>query len=125
MPKSKKTIICVRGMHCPSCDILVASKLNEVENVKSVKPDHVSQKVEIEYEGELDHTKLNAKISEYGYEVIDETELLKSREPLSKKIIEAVVLGMIVMTGYLIAGELNLIPESMMSTLNLGSAFII
>ncbi len=125
MPNSKKTIVCVRGMHCPSCDILVASKFNEVENVKAVKPDHVSQKVEIEYEGELDHNKLNGKISEYGYEIVDEQELRDSQEPLSKRIIEAVVLGMIVMTAYLIAGELNLLPASMMTTLNLGSAFLV
>lgn len=125
MPKSKKTTICVRGMHCPSCDILVASKFNEVENIKSVKPDHVNQKVEIEYEGELDHNKLNGKIAAYGYEIVDKKELQESQEPLSRRIIESLVLGMIVLTVYLIAGELNLLPASMMTTLNLGSAFLV
>lgn len=125
MSKSKKITICVKGMHCSSCDLLVRSKFEEVENVKSVTADHTTQKVELEYEGELRKDRLQAQIAEYGYKIVDEETLHESQEPLQKKIFDAVLLGMIMVMLYLIAEEMNLLPSTSFTTLSVGSAFLV
>lgn len=122
---TKRTTVCVKGMHCASCDLLVASKFNELNNIKVVKADHVSQKVEIEYQGELDKKKLENSIKEYGYTIVNNKELDQSEEPFLKRIFDAVLLGMIVVILFFLATEFNLIPTSMLSTLTLSSAFFV
>ena len=43
MAKIKKTILCIKGMHCPSCEILIQDKFKEMTNVTTVNPDFKKQ----------------------------------------------------------------------------------
>ena len=66
MSEIKKTTVCVQGMHCASCDILVKNKFKEVSNVQEVKANHKTQEVEILYTGHLVKAELENRINEIG-----------------------------------------------------------
>lgn len=125
MKKETKTaIVCVKGMHCQSCDILVKDKFNELENVEKVEADYHTATAKITYTGDLDKKALNKKISKYGYEITDSPS--QAKEPFLKRLTEASVLGMILFFLFFFAQELNLIPSfSGAANLTLGAAFIL
>lgn len=103
--------VCVQGMHCASCDILVKNKLEEENNVIKVTADHITQEVEIEYNGELDKKDLQKKLSEYGYKITSLTKKDVMEEPLSKKITDATVIAMMLGLLFLVAQELHIVPQ--------------
>lgn len=122
--KLKTATVCVRGMHCASCDILVKDKCNEVKNVEKVEADYHTATAKITYTGELDTDALNKKIREYGYEITDEEHVQK--EPLFKRITDASILGFIIIFLYFLASELHIIPTfSGTVQLTLGTAFLL
>lgn len=123
MSKLKKATICVQGMHCPSCDILVKNKFKEVTTIREVKPNHKKQEVEVIYTGILDKNELNAKIKKYGYQVVD---TLSNNEPFTKRISDAGMIAIILFIGYYIAQELNILPNfTSAPTLSLTTVFIL
>lgn len=66
--QTKEVIYSVKGMHCPSCEILIEKRLLELEKVKSVEASTQKGQVVIEYEGqEPDIPLLNRKFKEDGY----------------------------------------------------------
>ena len=124
MAKTKTATVCVRGMHCESCDILVKDKFNELKNVEKVEADYHTSMAKITYTGELDKDALNEKIKQYGYEITDETAVEK--EPFMKRLTDASILGFILFFIFFFAQELNLIPAfGAAANLTLGAAFIL
>lgn len=121
----KKTTLYVKGMHCPSCDILVTDKFQEVDNVSLVKANHKTQQVEVCYRGTLDQDLLNSKINEYGYEITTPGAAHEVSEPFSKRISDATVITVILFIIYFIANELQLLPEFAGSSLTYGTVFIL
>ncbi len=112
MAKISKKTIHIKGMHCPSCEILITDKFKEMPNVTEVKSDFKKQEAEVYFSGHLNQDIVNKKIQPFGYEIgerknEDEDE---DNEPLSKKIFEAflIILGLGLI--YLIAKEINIIP---------------
>jgi copper chaperone len=59
----------VTGMHCPSCEMLVAEELGDISGVTAVQADHKRHTVSIKYDGTLDVVKVKAAISALGYKV--------------------------------------------------------
>lgn len=96
-------------MHCASCDILVKTKLEEENNVIKVTADHITQEVEIEFEGNLDKNSLQKRLTEYGYKITEPSQ--NREEPFPKRIADAVVIAMILGLIFLVAQELQLIPS--------------
>ena len=47
---AKKTTILVKGMHCPSCEILLIDVLRELKGVKSAKVSYADGKAIIEHD---------------------------------------------------------------------------
>jgi len=127
MTKIKKATVFVKGMHCPSCEILINDKFREETNVKDVKPHFQTQKVEVFYKGYLNKQNLNAKIHQYGYEILEAgDEKLESREPLLKRLIDGGVIAVILFLLYAIAQELHFIPNINLSgNINYLSVFIL
>lgn len=102
------------GMHCPSCDVLVRTKLEELGNITQVTPDYRSKKVSIEHTGELSLDEINNILCEYGYKAGSLNEVLD--EPTRKdKLVEAVVIALMVGIVYYLATELNLFPSNLAS----------
>lgn len=67
--KLKKLTLKIKGMHCPSCEILVKDKFKEEKNVISVKPDYKKQMAEIVFHGVLNKEKINEKLRKFGYQI--------------------------------------------------------
>lgn len=110
--KSKTTVIRMAGMHCPSCDVLVRTKLEELGNITQVTPDYKNKKVTIEHTGELSLDQINHVLCDYGYKASSLDEVLD--EPATKdRLVEAVVIALMVGIVYYLATELNLLPENL------------
>ncbi len=107
----KKTTLHIQGMHCPSCDILVADKFKEVKGVKEVKANFRSQKAEVCYSGRLDKNELNQKIQPFGYQIVDHAEEVMVQDPLSKRLTDAGAIAIVLFILYFFAQEFNLIPQ--------------
>lgn len=124
MSKLKKTILYIKGMHCPSCDILIKDKFKEVANIKDVKADHRTQEAEVCYVGTLDKDKLNKQINEYGYTIAEKETITK--EPLSKRLTDAGTIAILLFIVFFFAQEFKLLPDfNITSSLSLTSAFIL
>lgn len=61
-----KTIVTIKGMHCPSCKLLLEDVCGEVPNVQSCNVDYVNGQAEIEHTEQLDFGLLKSKIEGIG-----------------------------------------------------------
>lgn len=98
-------------MHCPSCDVLIKDKLSQCKNVKHVEADFHNQSALIEYHGAINVGELNSKISQYGYQIVDKDKLQKSKESMTKKLLDFGVIALIIIIIYFIAKEADIIPN--------------
>jgi len=110
----KKTTVHIKGMHCPSCEILIKDKLQEFRNVKEVQANFRQQRVEVAYTGNFgseEREKLNSTIKPFGYEVVDRDEIKKDSQLWFKKAIDAGAIAIILFVGFYFAQEFHLFPK--------------
>lgn len=127
MSKLKKTTVYVKGMHCPSCEVLINDKFREEGNIKEVKPNFRTQKVEVCYVGELHKDRLNQKINQFGYQVLDVSSMrLAQEEPLIKRLTDVGIIAVFLFILYAIAQEAHVLPNFNFSgNLNYFTVFIL
>ena len=111
MTKIKKATVYIKGMHCPSCEILITDKFKEMPNVTEVKSDFKKQEAEVYFSGSLDQDVVNKKIQPFGYEIVDGKNEIESNESLTKKIFETLAITVGLVLIYLIGKEMNIIPS--------------
>lgn len=112
----------IKGMHCPSCNILVKDKFSQVKNISKIIADYKTQEAKIFYNGEISTKKLNQLIKPYGYEIVDE---IKEEKNILTNIYEFLAISIILFFIYLILKELNLWPSFSYSNLSLPLVFIL
>ena len=110
MAKLKKCTLYIKGMHCPSCEILITDKFKEMSNVTEVKSDFKKQEAEVYFSGHLDQDIVNKKIQAFGYEIVERENNFDDKKSLGKKIFEALLITIGLFLVYLIAKEINIIP---------------
>ena len=110
MTKINKKTVHIKGMHCPSCEILITDKFKEMPNVVQVKSNFNKQEAEVYFTGHLDQNIINKKIQPYGYEIGDRGDKNEDEEPLNKKIFETLLITIGLVLIYLIAKEINIVP---------------
>ncbi|MEK7096730.1 MAG: sulfite exporter TauE/SafE family protein [Patescibacteria group bacterium] len=110
MKINKKTLY-IKGMHCPSCEILITDKFKEMPNVQNVNSNFQKQEAEVYFTGHLDQEAVNKKIQSFGYEIGSREDDHEIDEPISKKIIEASLIAVGLGLIYLIAKETNILPS--------------
>lgn len=133
MTKIKKTTLHIRGMHCPSCDILITDKIKELAQVTEVKANHRTQKAEVCYVGsfgEREILEVNRRIGQFGYQVQegfrDQGFGVSQEDPLTKRVFDAGAIAVIFFIVFFFAQELNLIPSfSSGSSLTFTTVFIL
>ncbi len=60
----------IEGMHCPSCEVLIADELNELDGVKKAELDHVSGIGNIEFDSsKTNKQQIISAIKKEGYKV--------------------------------------------------------
>ncbi|MFA6533069.1 MAG: sulfite exporter TauE/SafE family protein [Patescibacteria group bacterium] len=111
MSKLKKCTLYIKGMHCPSCEILITDKFKEMSNVASVKSNFQKQEAEVYFTGDLDKETVNKNIRPFGYEIGERRNEFEDQEPLSKKVLESFLIAVGLGLIYLIAKELNFIRD--------------
>ncbi len=111
MTKISKKTLYIKGMHCPSCEILITDKFKEMANVTEVKSDFKKQEAEVYFTGHLDQDTVNKKIQSFGYEIGNREGDYEINEPIGKKIIEASLIAIGLGLIYLIAKEINVLPS--------------
>lgn len=122
----KKMILNVKGMHCSSCNILINNKFKHLKNVKNVKSDFRSQRVEVLYEGSLSIEKLNRLIKPFGYEIGKNTSQ-DSEDYIERKkhLIDFIFLLVFFSVVFLIAQEINFLPNFSYTDLSLPMVFFL
>ncbi len=64
----KKITLNVKGMHCPSCEVLVKDSLEELEGIGRAKADSKSGIVEVDFdESKTSINKIKSIINKEGY----------------------------------------------------------
>ena len=59
-----------KGMHCPSCEVLVMDSLEELEGVSNAKADNSSGIVEVDFdESKTNVNKIKSIIKKEGYNI--------------------------------------------------------
>lgn len=111
MTKLKKCTLYIKGMHCPSCEILITDKFKEMPNVTTVNSNFQKQEAEVYFTGHLDQESVNKKIRPFGYEIGDKEVKDEDNEPLSQKIFEPFLIALGLVLIYLIVKEINIIPD--------------
>lgn len=111
MTKLKKCTLYIKGMHCPSCEILITDKFKEMSNVTAVKSNFQKQEAEIYFTGDLDRETVNKNIRPFGYEIGEKKDEAGNQKPLGKKILESFLIAVGLGLIYLIAKEINIIPD--------------
>lgn len=111
MAKLKKCTLYIKGMHCPSCEILITDKFKEMPNVTTVSSNFQKQEAEVYFTGHLDQDIVNKKIQPFGYEIGHKTDKNEVQEPMSKKVFEAFLIAVGLFLIYLTAKEINIIPD--------------
>src|SRR3989339_1614827 len=111
MAKISKKTIYIKGMHCPSCEILITDKFKEMPNVATVSSNFKKQEAEVYFTGHLDQDIINEKIQPFGYEIGNKTDKNEVQEPMSKKVFEAFLITVGLVLIYLTAKEINIIPD--------------
>lgn len=120
-----KTTLYIKGMHCPSCDILVKDRFKECANVTEVKANHKNQTAEISYTGQLNTELLNKKIQPYGYSIAEKTTA-QFQEPYLKRFTDAAAIGVILFIAFYFLQQFNILPNfSSAPSLSFVSAFIL
>ncbi|MDH7476043.1 MAG: sulfite exporter TauE/SafE family protein [Microgenomates group bacterium] len=112
----------IKGMHCPSCNILVKDKFSQVKNITKIIADYKTQEAKIFYQGDISTEKLNQLIKPYGYMIVDE---VKEDKNFLNNIFEFLAISTILFFGYLILKEFNLWPSFSYSNLSLPLVFIL
>lgn len=81
----KRCQIDIKGMHCRSCEVLIADEIVKIPEVEEVVVDQNLGTAEIFYEGELKNRDLVKAVAEAGYEIGKEERPLISRNPKDYK----------------------------------------
>ncbi len=111
MAKLNKKTLYIKGMHCPSCEVLITDKFKEMPNVSVVRSNFQKQEAEVYFTGHLDQDTVNKKIQSFGYEIGSREGDHEIEEPIGKKIIEASLIAVGLGLIYLIAKETNILPS--------------
>jgi len=68
-PEAKILKLCVTGMHCPNCEVLIEHRLKAFDGVTRVRASHTRGVAQIDYTGTLDIGALNRAVEDDGYTV--------------------------------------------------------
>lgn len=115
----KKTITYrVKGMHCPSCETIIETRIGQIVGIKLVHASAPKGTVVIKYDGTLlDTAELNRMFLKNGYAFFEETDRQNNE---NKNIIGALIVGAAIIGVFLLANRLGV---SRLIAINKSSSF--
>lgn len=129
-PKERYATVCIGGMTCPSCELLLERKLKAVPGVKDVDISHRTGIARITAKADQlpSADRITAAIEKAGYTVIDENApSISTLSPDKRKWMEIGVALLIILAGYkfLQAFDLVSLAPSTSGALSLGGVLLI
>ncbi len=129
-PKERFATVCIGGMTCASCELLLERKLKAVPGVKEVDISHRTGIARITAKADQlpSAERISAAIEKAGYTVIDENApSISSMSPDKRKWMEIGVALLVIFAGYklLQAFDLVSLAPSTSGALSLGGVLII
>lgn len=109
--KIKEQIFYVKGMHCPSCEILIEKKLLKIKNIKSVEASAPKNEVLIEFENEKPTLeKINKIFKKEGYVFSEKREKTKEVENgfNLRDFLISLSIGLLIIIGFIGLNKLGL-----------------
>jgi len=64
-----ETTLKTKGMHCKSCEMLIADSISEIEGAKVLSANHSSGEVKVQYENAQVLEKIKQAIRKEGYKI--------------------------------------------------------
>lgn len=114
----------IKGMHCRSCEILIAEKLRELPDVRNVQVSYKTSKAYIHSEAPIDEASIETKIKEAGYSVgSNSAKALFSRNPKDYR--DALISLGVFAILYFVAKRLGIFNISTSTTGNPSSLFVV
>lgn len=96
----------VKGMHCPSCEVLIESEVGEIKGIKSVKANRKSESIDVEFRKNVKDeekknliSKIKQKIEKFDeYKVIDGKDVknAKNNQEAQRSVLEEWSLAIII-----------------------------
>lgn len=115
-----KQTICIKGMHCHSCELLVESELLKLPHVEKARVSQAKGTAEITYSGSLDEKAVENAVQKAGYSVgISEQQPWVSRNPADY--VQVVVLTLIIGILALVASDTGITKVLEAGSSNLAS----
>lgn len=128
----KKVNLKINGMHCASCEVLIERKFKKVAGVEKVNVNHTNGQAELYCSFNPDFNRLNDLIRDHGYTVSEtskENSLLSQSgeyKNTAKDYFQIGTIFLIVVAGYLVLKQLNLVPSLGISdNMSYGFVFLI
>lgn len=130
IPKERYATVCIGGMTCASCELLLERKLKAVPGVKDVDISHRTGIARITAKADQlpSAERINAAIEKAGYTVIDENApSISNMSPDKRKWMEIGVALLVIFAGYKLLQVFDLVSlaPSTSGALSLGSVLII
>lgn len=128
----KKINVQINGMHCASCEVLIERKFKKVAGVEKVNVSHTNGLAELYCSSNPDFEQLSASIKDNGYTVSEpnkkNTSFIQNGERVNtpKDYLQIGAIFLIVVAGYLVLKQLNLVPSLGISdNMSYGFVFLI
>ncbi len=119
-----KTTVCIKGMHCRSCEILLEDELSKIKGVHQTVVRQKTGTAEIWHEGELNQDRIKNVISNAGYSLgRDEKKPLISKN--WKDYEDLLKIGIMLFLLYIIVNSLGLFNINLRSSNNYSSLPIV
>lgn len=127
MKHQQTSEVVIHGMHCPSCEILVANEFKKIKSVKEVKANFKTGTAFVTCVGELPKYAMNKVLKPYGYSINTTNNTTKDAHTTNVTEImhNVLIVFAIGAFGYFFLKELNLWPDITVTEINLGSAFLL
>ena len=129
MNEKKKLIVDIKGMHCSSCEILIERNLKKLPGVREVKVKAANEEAEISCDNVVTLEELQAAVKSDGYtlslkkgsKIQNGSNLIKNDE---RRFIEISAAFIIILAGYLLFKQFDLLPNNFGITDNMSFAFV-
>jgi len=123
---TKKECFNVKGIHCPSCEVIIERKLGKVEGVEHVKVNKTKGTVEVDCSCDVSMEAMQNSLPETYTLSECKTATDKTEKFSIKDRWEDITLSLLILfMGYFVLSQFNLLPSNFGLSENMGYGFIL
>ncbi|MBS3136336.1 sulfite exporter TauE/SafE family protein [Candidatus Woesearchaeota archaeon] len=126
-----KRIFSVKGMHCPSCEVIIERKLKGVQGIESARVSRAREEAEISMSQDIPLETLQNAVKEHGYSLSVKENTEQSKAPIiggnNKRYVEIGAIVIVILGISLFLKQFGLLPQNfgVNDSMSYGFIFII